>query len=540
MPTPARVLVVDDSPTILRVVRSILTRHGYEAETARDGAAGIEMIRQGPKFDLVLLDFVMPRMNGYQFCRELRASPEHRELPVVLMSAKADRIGGHFVQEMGAVFALAKPFDPRTLLATVEGALARAASNDGGIARAAPYGASGMASAPSRDERKPSGAVPRDESRGAHAAHAEGGLGRSAARDERAPREVAAFAVATPRGPAQAPVAAPPPDDDAEELDVAVDEDPSLAPATVPDAELRERAIAEQVASVVAPALARLGPDERATEADVRVAIARVLTPAILRALGLGGAPDPARDALLARREVMSGDLRAIPLAEVLQVLHLQRQTGVLRVAGSEGAVAVAVRSGLVDHVRAQGPPRELLLGRYFVERGLVSRAQIERLVAARTPGDPPLGEALVRAGLATAADVASALVRQSSELLYEVLRWPSGRFAFTLEPFWPEAESARLGLDVPALLMEGFRRVDERRVIEASLRPTHVLVPRPDAGARLRTTKLGSAEQAVLGLIDGTRTVADLLEEGELASFDALKAIHDLVTRKLVTIRDP
>ena len=66
---PETILVIDDSPTILKVVSAILASHGYEPTVARDGLAGIELVKRGPKFDLVLLDFVMPRMNGYQFCR---------------------------------------------------------------------------------------------------------------------------------------------------------------------------------------------------------------------------------------------------------------------------------------------------------------------------------------------------------------------------------------------------------------------------------------------------------------------------------------
>ena len=129
---PARVLVVDDSPTILKVVSAILARHGYEPAAARDGLAGIEMIKRGPKFDLVLLDFVMPRMNGYQFCRELRSSAAHRALPVVLMSAKGDKIRGQFVQQTGAVDAITKPFSPEALLAVTTHALARAAARVAG------------------------------------------------------------------------------------------------------------------------------------------------------------------------------------------------------------------------------------------------------------------------------------------------------------------------------------------------------------------------------------------------------------------------
>ena len=96
----ARVLVVDDSPTIRKLVSAILARHDYEAAQAADGQAGLDRLRQGG-VDLVLLDFVMPRMNGYQFCREMRADETLRHLPVVLMSAKGDKIRGQFVQQTG-------------------------------------------------------------------------------------------------------------------------------------------------------------------------------------------------------------------------------------------------------------------------------------------------------------------------------------------------------------------------------------------------------------------------------------------------------
>src|SRR3954454_729426 len=138
MGSPARVLVVDDSPTILKVVSAILARHGYEPMVARDGLAGIEMLKRGTKYDLVLLDFVMPRMNGYQFCRELRSNPANRTLPVVLMSAKGDKIRGQFVQQTGAVDAITKPFDSRALVAVIEGALTKTAE---GRARPVPDGA---------------------------------------------------------------------------------------------------------------------------------------------------------------------------------------------------------------------------------------------------------------------------------------------------------------------------------------------------------------------------------------------------------------
>ena len=120
-----RILVVDDSPTIRRVVMAILERHGYEAALASDGQDALEVLASGEvKPDLVLVDFVMPRMNGYQLCRAMRDhSQELAQIPVVLMSAKGDRIRDQFVQQTGAVDAITKPFDAHALVAVVENAL---------------------------------------------------------------------------------------------------------------------------------------------------------------------------------------------------------------------------------------------------------------------------------------------------------------------------------------------------------------------------------------------------------------------------------
>src|SRR5215510_6344275 len=113
------VLVIDDSPTITKVVQLVLTKAGYQVQTAPDGEAGLEAVRaQRP--DLVLLDFVMPRMNGYQFCRELVADPALRDIPVVLMSAKGDQVGERFVKVMGIVDYITKPFSPEAITAVVQ------------------------------------------------------------------------------------------------------------------------------------------------------------------------------------------------------------------------------------------------------------------------------------------------------------------------------------------------------------------------------------------------------------------------------------
>src|SRR5262245_18135591 len=113
------ILVIDDSPTILKVVQLVLTKAGFQVVTAVDGEAGVESARTA-KPDMILLDFVMPKMNGYQVCRTLAGEQELRDIPVVLMSAKGDQVGERFVKVMGIVDYITKPFSPEAITAVVQ------------------------------------------------------------------------------------------------------------------------------------------------------------------------------------------------------------------------------------------------------------------------------------------------------------------------------------------------------------------------------------------------------------------------------------
>jgi CheY-like chemotaxis protein len=454
----ARVLVVDDSPTILKVVSAILARHGYEPAVARDGLAGIEMIKKGTKVDLVLLDFVMPRMNGYQFCRELRSNPAHRALPVVLMSAKGDKIRGQFVQQTGAVDAITKPFDARALVAVIEGALAKTAE---GRARPVPEGAK----------------MPDEET------------------------------IAE-----------------------------SLRPAQIAKQQRQKTAVdlAQRVAQVVAPALIGLPPGERGSEAAVMAAVARAINGDVVAALAAALREVEAVDG---QREVMGGDIGSIPLAEVLQLLQLQRQSGVVRVHNGKSHVTIAIRQGLVDFVQARGAPQEYRIGRYFVEKGALTREEVEEVVRSRAAGTLT-GAAIVAAGRATADDLREALAKQSSELVYDVLRWPYGRFSFTREPFPPEAEAARLGLGIAGLVLEGFRRVDEWRLMESTINFDQIVYVDPTALDAVGDDKLTRTDRLVLAAVDGARTVNEVIKESAVGSFDAIKSLYQFLQSRVLRAR--
>ncbi len=120
-----RVLVVDDDPDIVQFVRMNLELEGFEAETAENGRVALDMAKARPP-DLVLLDVMMPEMDGLTVLRRLRSSPATANIPVIILTAKAlaeDRVKG---LDLGADDYITKPFDLDELIARVKTVLRRA------------------------------------------------------------------------------------------------------------------------------------------------------------------------------------------------------------------------------------------------------------------------------------------------------------------------------------------------------------------------------------------------------------------------------
>lgn len=116
-----KILVVDDEPQIIRVLRHILSAHGYAARTAEDGEAALEIFREWPP-DLVLTDLQMPNMNGLELCRRLR---EDSSVPIVILSVRNDEKVIVEALDAGADDYVTKPFGTDVLLARLRSALRR-------------------------------------------------------------------------------------------------------------------------------------------------------------------------------------------------------------------------------------------------------------------------------------------------------------------------------------------------------------------------------------------------------------------------------
>lgn len=119
---PQRVLVVDDERPIADILKFNLEREGFEVDAAYDGQAAVEKVRQAP-FDLVILDIMLPKMDGFSVCREIRRGSS---VPILMLSAKETEVDKVLGLELGADDYVTKPFSPRELLARVRAILRRA------------------------------------------------------------------------------------------------------------------------------------------------------------------------------------------------------------------------------------------------------------------------------------------------------------------------------------------------------------------------------------------------------------------------------
>jgi DNA-binding response OmpR family regulator len=452
-----RILVVDDSATIRRVVEMTLLRAGFVVDCAVDGQDGLQRAQQNPP-ELVLLDFVMPRMNGYQFCHALRGIANLKDTPVVLMSAKGDKIGEQFVEQTGAVDAITKPFSPDTLLAVVEHVITKWKG------RAAP----GTTAEESTDET---------------------------------------------------PVASPDPTESAGQR---------IADAA--------QAIAMRLASQTVGVLIREHPGLLGEAQELEAAVASSFGRESLSQLGAElRSLEPGEHG----EEALSGDLALIPLGEVLQLLQLQKQTGVLEVAREGIELSVCFREGVIDLAQSRGGPQELLLGRYLMEEDLISKQDLDMLLKNRAGSKRLLGDQLVKLGYILADDLQRALARQTSELVYEVLRWRTGRFRFLKGAHRPEADAARLDLPVASILLEGFRRVDEWRLIEEQIQSFDMVLHRDDEAIdRMGSGRLTRDEALVLDFVNGRHTVRDIAERSRMGSFEVSRVLYRLLQVGLIRKR--
>ncbi len=114
-----RILIVDDEEGIVKVVKMYLEHHDYEVITADDGQVGLQKAKT-EKPDLIVLDLMLPRIDGYKVCGLLKRDARYAKIPVILFTAKSQEKDVKLGEEVGADAYVIKPFEPEVLLSKIE------------------------------------------------------------------------------------------------------------------------------------------------------------------------------------------------------------------------------------------------------------------------------------------------------------------------------------------------------------------------------------------------------------------------------------
>ena len=117
--TKRKILVVDDEPDLVAIVKMRLQANNYEVLTACDGQEGLDKARKENP-DLIILDLMLPKMDGYKVCGLLKKDARYSKIPIILFTARAQESDRTLGEEVGADAYITKPFEPQLLLAKIK------------------------------------------------------------------------------------------------------------------------------------------------------------------------------------------------------------------------------------------------------------------------------------------------------------------------------------------------------------------------------------------------------------------------------------
>ncbi len=238
----------------------------------------------------------------------------------------------------------------------------------------------------------------------------------------------------------------------------------------------------------------------------------------------------------------LAGDLAIVSIADVLLLLQDRGHTGTVHLAHGRMQMDLYLGQGRVQFAGAHGVAEEFLLGRFLTSGGYLTQDQLAQALDERRQagGGELLGAFLCGKGLLAPANLRKAMARQTSALVFESLRWGSGRFDFHPASELPQvARDASLELAVDALILEGLRRVEEWRVIEQEIRDFDMtFVRNEDRLAAFSRGQLLREEAAIAELVNGKNTVRDLIQLSGMGSYDVTQVLFRLLRSKLIRRR--
>jgi hypothetical protein len=223
----------------------------------------------------------------------------------------------------------------------------------------------------------------------------------------------------------------------------------------------------------------------------------------------------------------LKGQLEAFYLASLLQLLAHESKTGVLQVSGGGNKVKVFVKDGLV--VYASSSQKEHRLGHLLKIGGYVSPEDLHQCLLLARQRKQKVGRVLVDEGAVSKKDLKKLLRQQVKEILNDMFLWKTGEFEFK-EISFSVAGQLVTEINAMEIVLDTSRRTDEWSVITKHITDDSLVFRPSEQGQRQEEVKLNKREWGVLSLIDGRRTVKQVVADSGLGEFAAFKTIYSLL----------
>jgi hypothetical protein len=237
----------------------------------------------------------------------------------------------------------------------------------------------------------------------------------------------------------------------------------------------------------------------------------------------------------------LSGDLKTVSLADLLQLISTSRKTGMLSISKAKGSVAGEIQKreiyflkGNITYAASLGSEDELL-GKIILKKGKISKADLDNAINLQRFSNKRLGTLLLEMGLLSREELTECLQYQIEEIIYNLFGWTSGEFFF-VEEKRPPADQIATQINTMNMVMEGSRRMDEWSQIQKLMPPDNVVL-RIVEDPKIKSSKLNLSleDLRTLVLINGERTIPDILKLSPMGEFSTSKAIYDLFSWGLI-----
>lgn len=245
----------------------------------------------------------------------------------------------------------------------------------------------------------------------------------------------------------------------------------------------------------------------------------------------------------------LKGTLKDFSLADIFQLIGIQKKSGILTLKSGQETASVSFVDGQV--VAADSTLRRLedRLGAVLVKSGRLSEAQLQEALRQQRSNLKRLGTVLVEGRFLDAASLSEALQIQIGQMVYRLFRWTSGEYDFNQDAKVEYERDLVQPMSAESVLMEGARILDEWPMIERGLRSmqavyrhANVAIARAGSSAvagrgdeAAGAVTLNDQERLVHGLVDGKRSVQEIVERSPLAEFETCRTLFELVGRQLI-----